>query len=320
MLESIRTYLKSDEIAEGKSFYLITTFILLIISAQTLFLAPDPMPVSRLPLYAALLTLHLLLHWMSGLAEGRRYWGIAYLIIQGALAFALVNVSQQPALVLALYATLIAETLGVFGLTRFAALGVLGYILLTALSFYVLGGTAVLGDWLQPTASTFTLLIIFMVLYRRQLEARGRSQELLVELKDANHQLSKYAAQVETLTLATERQRMARELHDTLAQGVAGLILQLEAANAHLENGNVPRAQTIIQHSMKRARSTLADARAAIDDLRLENSSLADTILRHTDRFTRATGIPCHLTLELTQKKTFHLLLLITLIVLLARV
>jgi NarL family two-component system sensor histidine kinase YdfH len=191
----------------------------------------------------------------------------------------------------------------VFGLTRFAALGVLGYILLTALSFYVLGGTAVLDDWLQPTASTFTLLIIFMVLYRRQLDARDRSQELLAELKDANHQLSKYAAQVETLTLATERQRMARELHDTLAQGVAGLILQLEAANAHLENGNVPRAQTIIQHSMKRARSTLADARAAIDDLRLDNSSLADTILRHTDRFTRATGIPCHLTLELNPEE-----------------
>jgi NarL family two-component system sensor histidine kinase YdfH len=105
--------------------------------------------------------------------------------------------------------------------------------------------------------------------------------------------------QVESLTLVAERQRMARELHDTLAQGVAGIVLQLEAANNHLDNGRIPRAQTIIQQSMKRARGTLADSRAAIDDLRLENSSLGETIERHATRFTQATGIPCHLTLDL---------------------
>ncbi|MCA9930154.1 MAG: sensor histidine kinase, partial [Anaerolineales bacterium] len=93
--------------------------------------------------------------------------------------------------------------------------------------------------------------------------------------------------------------RMARELHDTLAQGVAGLVLQLETANNHLENGRTPRAQTIIQQSMRRARTTLADARAAIDDLRLEDRSLPDAIQHHADRFTQATGIPCHLTLDI---------------------
>ncbi|MEZ4643647.1 MAG: sensor histidine kinase [Chloroflexota bacterium] len=149
---------------------------------------------------------------------------------------------------------------------------------------------------------TLTLLIIFIVMYRRQSEAREESQHLLAELAATNRQLADYAAQVENLTLAAERQRMARELHDTLAQGVAGLILQLEAANNHLENGRFPRAQTIIQQSMRRARTTLADARAAIDDLRLDERSLAETIQRHVDRFTQATGIPCHLTLNLADE------------------
>jgi signal transduction histidine kinase len=41
--------------------------------------------------------------------------------------------------------------------------------------------------------------------------------------------------QAEVRAIMAERQRMARELHDTLAQGVAGLILQLEATDAQLE-------------------------------------------------------------------------------------
>jgi len=209
-------------------------------------------------------------------------------------------VSQHPELVLAMFAALIAETLGLFGLTRLAAVGVIYYLLLTAVSYYALGGLPMMAEWASPVISTLTLIVLFMVLYRRQSEARESSQTLLAELETAHNQLADYAAQVESLTLAAERQRMARELHDTLAQGVAGLVLQLEAANNHLENGRYPRAQTIIQQSMKRARSTLADARAAIDDLRLEDRPLVEAVQYQTERFTRATGIPCHLNLELT--------------------
>ncbi|MCB8977634.1 MAG: sensor histidine kinase [Ardenticatenaceae bacterium] len=297
MLKSIRPIFQTDEFAEARPFYLIITFILLSTVSLTLFEPPNPMTLSRLPLFGLLFAFHLALHWVSSYAASHTQWRIPYLLGQGVLALAQVAIAQHPGLALALFATLVTETLGLFGLTRVPVLGVVGYLGLTAVSYLMLGGPTLLMEWVSPTVSTMTLLIIFIVMYRRQSEARKESQHLLAELAATNRQLADYAAQVESLTLATERQRMARELHDTLAQGVAGLVLQLEAANNHLENGRSPRAQTIIQQSMKRARTTLADARAAIDDLRLEDRSLPEAIQRHADRFTQATGIPCHLTL-----------------------
>lgn len=290
---------QGEELAEARPFYIILTILILITSALTLFQPPTPMPVNRLPLYGLLLALHLGLHWLSAFVVERPGWGLLHLIGQGVLAFVLVIVSGRPELALTLFAALIAETLGLVGLTRLAAVAVVSYTLGAFGSLYAVGGQPVLAEWLSPTISTLTLLIIFMVLYRRQSEARKQSQTLLTKLETAHHQLADYAAQVESLTLATERQRMARELHDTLAQGVAGLVLRLEAANNHLENGRTPRAQEIIQQSMNRARSTLADARAAIDDLRLEDRSLTDSIEHRVNRFTQATGIRCHLSLNL---------------------
>jgi NarL family two-component system sensor histidine kinase YdfH len=54
------------------------------------------------------------------------------------------------------------------------------------------------------------------------------------QLASAHRQLEEYAVEVEDLTLIAERQRQARELHDTLAQGLVGLTMQLETIDALL--------------------------------------------------------------------------------------
>lgn len=125
---------------------------------------------------------------------------------------------------------------------------------------------------------------------------------LTVRTLEANRQLEQYAAQVQELTLTNERQRMARELHDTLAQGLAGLILQLEAADSHLTRGNTERAQAIVEQAMTRARTTLADARRAIDDLRASEDTprdVAHVIRAEAENFRETTGIA--VTLEMAQ-------------------
>ncbi|HEX9116555.1 MAG TPA: GAF domain-containing sensor histidine kinase [Anaerolineae bacterium] len=66
-----------------------------------------------------------------------------------------------------------------------------------------------------------------------------------------------------------ERNRLAREIHDTLAQGLTGIVLQLEAADALLEAETTPsRAQVAVAEALALARSNLEEARRSMYDLR----------------------------------------------------
>jgi NarL family two-component system sensor histidine kinase YdfH len=133
----------------------------------------------------------------------------------------------------------------------------------------------------------------YVTLYQRQLAARERTQALLHELEVAHAELAAYADRVEDLTLLTERQRMARELHDTLAQGLAGTILQLDAARLRLAGGETERAGEIIDQARDRACTALAAARQAIDELRAAPAGAFDVQARvetEIRRFSTTTG------------------------------
>ena len=143
-------------------------------------------------------------------------------------------------------------------------------------------------------------VVVYVVLYSRQAEARMQAQGLLRDLEIANRQLTEYAARVEDLTIAAERQRMARELHDTLSQGLAGLIMQLEAADAHLAADHPERARSILEQSMEKARGALQEARQAIADLRQPSGrDLAEAVEQEAQRFSLATGIACQPSIQL---------------------
>jgi signal transduction histidine kinase len=80
--------------------------------------------------------------------------------------------------------------------------------------------------------------------------------------------------------VVTERQRLAREIHDTLAQGFAAMLLQLEAIESQIgPNEHVTTARRV-------ARDNLAEARALVDALAppdLRASSLPDALQRIAD-------------------------------------
>jgi len=82
---------------------------------------------------------------------------------------------------------------------------------------------------------------------------------------------------------AEERNRLAREIHDTLAQGLAALTMQLEVADS-LAGAKAPddsRLHSAVERALLLARATLDEARRSVLDLReapLEGRSLSEAL------------------------------------------
>lgn len=262
-------------------------YILALTSTSSLH---QPLPFL---LTTILVSIHVYLHWQIEKVIASPKLFPAYSIVQGGLAFSICWLTALEAMPFTLFMALIGESVGMFGLTRRAILASVFFLILNMLSLNQVVGLATAGWSLLGVIPILFLTLVYTILYKRQAEAREQAQNLASELESTNRQLAEYAAQVEDLSIANERQRMARELHDTLSQGLAGLILQLEATDAHLAHNRSDKARSIVSNAMEQARLTLADARRAIDDLRQPSLDDLDSALRlELDRFTNATGIP----------------------------
>jgi NarL family two-component system sensor histidine kinase YdfH len=278
---------------DPRLFMWLMTLVVAGIYVVTLINQPSVRRLGVLIPYTVLLLVHMVLHWQLEKLTQRPNWVLWYMIIQGGLALIISWLGNETGMTFALFMALIGEAVGLFRLTRPGLLTGVYYLILMVISLVQLPGQGSLGPLLLGTIPMVIFVVIYVTLYMRQNEAREHAQSLAAELETANRRLSEYAAEVEDLTIANERQRMARELHDTLSQGLAGLILQLEAADAHLSNHRNDKAHTIITNAMVQARATLADARHAIDDLRQPLLGNLDSAIRvELSRFTDATGIP----------------------------
>ncbi|MDQ3912622.1 MAG: GAF domain-containing sensor histidine kinase [Actinomycetota bacterium] len=97
------------------------------------------------------------------------------------------------------------------------------------------------------------------------------------------------------LSAAEERNRLAREIHDTLAQGLTATSLQLESAEALLDAGTgVKRAREPLRRALSLTQSNLEEARRSVLDLRaapLEGRSLSEALKTLVERWESETGI-----------------------------
>jgi two-component system, NarL family, sensor histidine kinase YdfH len=236
---------------------------------------------------------------LSGKLPRRLIW--LYFCVQGLLVFASGWMMPQENVGLNLYLALILGAIALLRRARDVLIVVLGYAVLflfgsqTWNSFFQVGWNVYLAKLGARTdyAALLLLVVGFLVLYMQQVRIHH-------QLARANEQLQASAQRIEELTLVTERQRLARDLHDTLAQGVAGLIMQLEAANAQLGQQHLHLVEDILHAAMTSARGTLAEARRAIDDLRIISSraDFVEAVDEEIQRFTVATGITCETELQ----------------------
>ncbi|MFC2050313.1 histidine kinase [Chloroflexota bacterium] len=102
------------------------------------------------------------------------------------------------------------------------------------------------------------------------------------------------------IAVMDERNRMAREIHDTLAQGFSGIILQLEAAEQALDEDS-SAAERHLNQARSLARKSLAEARRSVWNLRpqaLEQLPLVEAIKQEVDKFRQNVEVNVELTIS----------------------
>jgi signal transduction histidine kinase len=201
----------------------------------------------------------------------------------------------------------------------FVVFGVVGFmqaygLLPPFLAFLSVGATSVLINLVVggiPTdAESLTLTITIIGLQTSLISWFGylgyRHNELSEQRRKAVAQLeaalaenaglhAQLVAQAREAGVHDERQRMAREIHDTLAQGLTGIITQLQAAHRVREHPalwqhHVDQVNTLARDSLAAARRSVA----ALSPPELDDSRLPDAIAELTARWSRTSAVPVH--------------------------
>jgi signal transduction histidine kinase len=156
--------------------------------------------------------------------------------------------------------------------------------------------------WILLACVDVVLVGLFVQLGQKGEEQNQARKGMIAELAEANQRLEEIMAentglQAQLLTQAREagagdeRQRMAREIHDTLAQGLTGIITQLEVAHQTASDAERERR---ISNATRLARDSLAEARRSVQALRpkaLEDSRLPVALAEEAARWSVTSGV-----------------------------
>ncbi|NDJ53013.1 MAG: sensor histidine kinase, partial [Chloroflexi bacterium] len=155
----------------------------------------------------------------------------------------------------------------------------------------------------QIVGFTFLQVILYLIIggILSRLVSDQRKQR--TELAEMNIQLAQQATMLQQLTISHERNRMARDLHDTLAHSLTAVAVQLEAARA-LWDESPEEARAMLDQSLATTRQGLKETRRAIQDLRaspLEDLGLTLAIRQLAE--TTATRAGLDLTLDVDEQQ-----------------
>ncbi|MEV4869253.1 sensor histidine kinase [Streptomyces syringium] len=133
-------------------------------------------------------------------------------------------------------------------------------------------------------------VLVGLLVHRIVQQSEERARRLNTELENAHQQLVEAH---QRQGAAEERERLARDIHDTLAQGFVSIIVLAEAARSGLGTDPGKSAQQLlsIEHT---ARENLAEARVLVGSAPQSGvapGSVARTLRRTLDRFAEDTGL-----------------------------
>jgi signal transduction histidine kinase len=231
----------------------------------------------------------------SSLLELPRWAKHVYLLLQTCLVTALLYIHPDWTVFTLLFFVLSAQAMILLPV-RLGAAWIAAFVLISV----VFG----LYRWGWPEGIVALLLYsggyamfgIFADALARADAVRRESQTLLAELQDAHRQLQEYAARVEELAVVEERNRLAREMHDTLGHRLTVASVQLEGAQRLCSKdperaaGMVSAVRDEVREALGELRSTVATLRTPIEaDLQLRSS-----LSRLAAHFEQAAGVTVH--------------------------
>ena len=220
----------------------------------------------HMPLYLALELVFLLLFtlvlWRPGLWPGILH---LYFSLQAVITLVLVSLHPEFDFVVNLFVLLCFQAALVFtDPMRWIWIG--AYVFLTggSLIFY-LGANGLAMSLLSMVGC---LLFAAYVVTNQEVElARLQSQIMLDELQETHLKLEQRAGQVEELAAIEERNRLARELHDSVSQTMFSIVLNTRTAQILLDRNpaqmrpQLEQLQTLTQNALGQMRSLIAQLR-----------------------------------------------------------
>ena len=235
-----------------------------------------------------------LAYWRTKTWQDHASW--RFLVILGDIVFWFILVNLSPNYYFALF--------GMFG-QMYRHLPVRYAVVSTIILVGILSYTQ-FADEGQPVSITDPVMWVYIfmgvagillgVWISAIIDQSSKRRELIEQLEATQTQL---AAAERREGMLQERQRLAREIHDTLAQGFTSVVMHLEAAEQAL-----PDKLDILQKHLDQARSTarhsLEQARRVVQDLRpelLEQQALPEAIGRAAQRWSDDSGIPVDVTI-----------------------
>lgn len=149
--------------------------------------------------------------------------------------------------------------------------------------------------------SVFAAGTVLSVGYVGAIVRQSRERQRLLEQLEATR--AELASAERRAGMLEERQRLARDIHDTLSQGFASVVLLLEAAEESLATGR-PVNRHITQ-ALRSARDNLAESRRVVWALRprpIQEQSLQRALEELTGRLAEETGLHAQTTVTGTER------------------
>lgn len=164
--------------------------------------------------------------------------------------------------------------------------------LLVVLSVMLYSGVLALNRQLLAAPALGLLMGAVYAAYSYYVENLKERMEFLKALADKNKQLQETSRR---LAIIDERNRMSRELHDSVSQGLHGLVFSIHSLRNELELPT-PRAFDILQHMEATASSTLDELRTMIEELKpslLAEHGLEEALRTIVELFSQRNELPC---------------------------